>query len=40
MDKLGVLHTNQTSIRLDPHLNLGIGWRRDTGLTTLVKYFY
>ena len=25
---------------LDPHLNYGWGWRRETGLSTPVKYFY
>ena len=27
IDKLGVFHANQISICLDPHLNLGWGWR-------------
>ena len=29
MDKLGVFYVKQTSMRLDPHLNLGCGWRRE-----------
>ena len=40
IDKLGVFHANQTSICLDPHLNLGWGWRRETSLSTSVKYCY
>ena len=24
---------------LDPHLNQGLGWRRETGLSPPVKYF-
>ena len=27
MDMLGVFHANQTSMCLDPYLNLGLGWR-------------
>ena len=27
MNKLGVFHANKTSMCLDPHLNLGRGWR-------------
>ena len=40
MDKLGAFHANQISMCLDPHLNLGWGWRRKTGLNPPVKYFY
>ena len=40
IDKLGVFHANQTSMCLDPHLNWGWGWRRETGLSPPVKYFY
>ena len=40
MDKLGVFHADQTSMCLDPHLNKGGGWCRDTGLSPPVKYFY
>ena len=29
IDKLGVFHANQTSMCLDPHLNLGWGWRAE-----------
>ena len=25
---------------LDPHLNEWLGWRRETGLSPTVKYFY
>ena len=31
---------NKTSMCLDPHLKLGLGWRRETGLSPPVKYFY
>ena len=30
MDKSGVLHKNLTPMCLDPHLNKGWGWRRET----------
>ena len=40
MDKLGVFHANQKSMCLDPHLKYGWGWRRKTGLSPPVKYFY
>ena len=39
IDKLGVFHANQISICLDPHLNWGWGWPRETGLSPPVKYF-
>ena len=39
MDRLGVFHANQTSMCLDPHLNQGQGWRRETGLSPPVKCF-
>ena len=39
IDKLGVFHANQTYMCLDPHLNKGWGWRRETGLSPPVKYF-
>ena len=39
IDKLGVFHANQTSMRLDPHLNQGWGWRRETGLSPPVDVF-
>ena len=39
IDKLGVFHANQISICLDPHLNEGLCWRRETGLSPPVKYF-
>ena len=38
IDKLGVFHANQISMCLDPHLNLGWGWRRETSLSPSVKY--
>ena len=38
IDKLGVFHANQISMCLDPHLNWGWGWRRETGLSPSVKY--
>ena len=37
MDKLVVFHANQTSMSLDPQLNLGGGWRCETGLSLPVK---
>ena len=40
IDNLGAFHGNQTSMCLDPRLNLGWGWRRETGLSPPVKYFY
>ena len=40
IEKVGVFDANQTSMCLDPHLNLGSGWRLETGLNPLVKYFY
>ena len=41
MDKLGVFHANQTSMCLDPHLNLIVKLaRRETSLSPPVKYFY
>ena len=40
IDKLGVFHANQISMCLDPHLNWGWGWRRETSLSPPVKYFY
>ena len=39
MEKLGVFHANQTSMCLYSHLNLGLGWRRETGLSPPVKVF-
>ena len=36
---LGVIHANQTSMWLDPHLNEGWCWCRETGLSSPVKYF-
>ena len=41
MIKLEVFNANQTSMCLDPHLNLGLGWRRENGLNVNppVKYF-
>ena len=39
-EQLGVFHANQTSMCLDPLLNLGRGWCRETGLSPPVKYFY
>ena len=32
MDKLGVVHANQTPMSLDPYLNQGQGWHRETSL--------
>ena len=40
MNKLGVFYANQTCMCLDTHLNLGGGWRCETGLSPPVKYFY
>ena len=37
IDKLGVFHANQTSMCLDPHLNLGRVWRHKTGLSPPVN---
>ena len=37
--KLGIFHANQISMCLDPHLNKGWDWRRETGLSPPVKYF-
>ena len=39
IDKLAVFHVNQTSMCLNPHLNLGWGWRCEIGLFPRVKYF-
>ena len=35
---LEVFNANKISICLDPHLNSGNGWRRETGLSPPVKY--
>ena len=32
-------YTNQTSLCLDPHLNLGRDWCRETGLSPPVIFF-
>ena len=40
IDKLGVFHANQISMRLGPHLNLGWGWRHETDLSPPAKVFY
>ena len=40
MDKLGIFRANLTSMCLDPHLNEGYGWCRETGLSPQVKYLY
>ena len=40
IDKLGFFHANLISMCLDPHLNKGWGWHRETGLSPPVKYFY
>ena len=37
MDKLGIFRANQTSMCLDPHLNEGYGWCRETGLSPQVN---
>ena len=37
MDKLGVFHAKQTSMCLDPHLNLGLGWRHEPSLSPPVS---
>ena len=29
MDKLGICHANQTSVSLEPNLNLGLGLRHE-----------
>ena len=34
-----IFHANQTSMCLDPHLNLGWSWCHETSLSPLVKYF-
>ena len=38
MDKLGILHANQTSMCLDPHQNQGWGWYRETSLSPPVIF--
>ena len=40
MDKLGIFRANLTSMCLDPYLNEGYGWCRETGLSPQVKYLY
>ena len=40
IDKLGVLHANQTSMCLDPNLNLGWGWRSESSLSPPVPRGY
>ena len=37
--KCSMRNANQTFMCLDPHLNWGWGWRRETGLSPPVKYF-
>ena len=39
LDLLGVFHTNNIFMCLDPHLNLEWGWCCETGLSPPAKYF-
>ena len=38
MDKLGILHANQTYMCLDPHQNEGLGSYRETSLSIPVIF--